>query len=201
MDTRKQQKSNTKRRSIFVTSFSFFLISFVGWLYETALMYISTGEYCDRGFLRLPFCPIYGGVVCLLYLLCGTPKEGVFAGWVEKLCLRKGWHLGIARMLRYVGYFVLAMALATGMELVVGLLFQRAGCCLWSYSGMACNYKGVISLPVSLFWGFLITVAMRYPFSWLLVWVGKIPKPILVGASIALAVATIVDFVVCLVQL
>ncbi len=200
MDTRKQQ-SKTKRRSIFVTSFSFFVISFVGWLYETALMYACTGEYCDRGFLRLPFCPIYGGVVCLLYLLCGTPKEGPYAGLVERLCLRKGWHHGIARMLRYVGYFLLSMAFATGMELAVGLLFQSAGCYLWSYSGMACNYKGVICLPVSLFWGFLITVVMRYPFTWLISFVGKIPKPILVSASVVLAVATAVDFIGCLMRL
>ena len=199
MDTRKQQ--NVKRRSIFVTSFSFFVISFVGWLYETVLMYVSTGEYCDRGFLRLPFCPIYGGSICLLYLLLGTPKEGVFACGVERLCLRRGWHTGIARALRYVGYFLLAMAVATGMELVVGLLFESVGCSLWSYSGMACNYKGIICLPVSLFWGFLITVVMRYPFSWLLAVVEKIPRPVLAAVTILLTVLMVGDFVFCLLQL
>ena len=201
MDTRKQQKPNPKRRSIFVTSFSFFIISFVGWLYETVLMYITTGEYHDRGFLRLPFCPIYGGVVCLLYLAVGTPQEGFFARGVERLCQRRGWTTGHARAIRYVGYFLLSMAFATVGELVIGLLFERAGCSLWSYEGFACNYKGVICLPISLFWGFLITVAMRYPFTWLVAGLEKIPRPVLAILSVLLSAAMVWDFIYCLARL
>ena len=87
------------------------------------------------------------------------------------------------------------------MELVVGLLFESVGCSLWSYSGMACNYKGIICLPVSLFWGFLITVVMRYPFSWLLAVVEKIPRPVLAAVTILLTVLMVGDFVFCLLQL
>lgn len=199
MNTHKKQP--TKRRSIFVTSFSFFIISFLGWLYETLLVYLQSGEFCDRGFLRLPFCPIYGGVICLLYLLVGTPKEGRFADGVEAFAERKGWSSGVARVLRYVGYFLLSMLFATVGELIIGLIFENAGCTLWSYYGFACNYKGVICLPISLFWGFLITVVMRYPFQWLIRGLEKIPRIVLIVASVALGLALSVDFVFCLLQL
>ena len=130
-------------------------------------MLIIYGEYFDRGFLTLPFCPIYGGVVVILYLLVGTPNEGWFAGKVENFVNSKGWQPGTARAIRYVGYYLISMTFATVGELIIGLIFENAGCTLWSYSGFPYNYKGVICPQISIFWGFLITIAMRYPFSWL----------------------------------
>ena len=199
MDTRKQKQ--TQRRNILVTSFSFFIISFVGWLYETVLMYLIYGEYFDRGFLTLPFCPIYGGVIAMLYFFLGTPNSGNFATWVEHFSAKRGWHSGIARMLRYVGYYLISMGLATGVELIIGLIFESAGCSLWSYCGMACNYNGIICLPISLFWGFLITIVMRYPFTWMVKGLEKIPMWILLILTIVFSIAMSVDFIFCLTKL
>ena len=194
MDTR---KTKTTRRNIFVTSFSFFLVSFLGWLYETLLMLFLYGRYFDRGFLNLPFCPIYGGVVCTLYLLIGTPKDGWYARWTKKLLLH-GRSRFAERIVRYAGYFLLSALFATAAELVIGLLFQNLGYELWSYSGRPLNYRGVICLPVSLFWGGLLTLFMRFFYPAIESLSSKIPRPLLVAQTLLFAVALTVDFIFCL---
>ena len=200
MDTQRQQET-IGRRSIFATSLSFFILSFLGWAYETFLCFALYGRFSDRGFLRLPFCPIYGGVVCALYLLVGTPAEGGFARGVRRLTERFGWRAGVERALRYVGYFLLSVLFATVTELVVGLLFQSAGHILWSYAAEPYNFRGVICPSVSICWGFLLTVVMRYPYTWLLRGIELAPKRAVLAQSVLLGVALSVDFLLCLARL
>ncbi len=195
----KQQR--IERRDVSAVSLAFFIISFVGWAYETLLTKALYGEFADRGFLRLPFCPIYGGVVCLLYLLVGTPKDGWVYRAVRRTYSRKGDSVFLERFMRYLIYFLLSSAFATVGELVIGLLFQKLGCELWSYADYPHNYKGVVCLFVSGFWGVLLTLVMRYPFTWLLRGLEKIPRWIRWGVSLALAVVLSVDFFFCLARL
>ena len=200
MNTERKQEKN-ERRDLSVTSLAFFIISFLGWAYETLLVKVLYGEFTDRGFLRLPFCPIYGGVVCVLYLLIGTPKDG----WYYRACRNTfrgaGTLLFWERVVRYLGYFLLSATFATVAELVVGLLFQNAGCVLWSYAAYPYNYKGVVCLYVSAFWGVLLTLVMRFPFQWLTYGLCKVPRWLRWGASVLLAVVLSVDFFLCLAKL
>ena len=195
----KQQRIG--RRDVSVTSLAFFIISFLGWLYETMLVRILYGEFSDRGFLTLPFCPIYGGVVCVLYLLVGTPKEGWVYRAVHRTYSRQGDSVFLELFMRYLIYFLLSATFATVGELIIGVLFQNAGCQLWSYAAYAHNYRGVVCLPVSVFWGVLLTVVMRYPFSWLLRGLEKIPKWLRWSVSVVLALVLSVDFFFCLARL
>ena len=195
----KQQR--IERYDVSAVSLAFFLLSFVGWVYETCLTKVLYGEFSDRGFLSLPFCPIYGGVVCALYLLVGTPKIGWVSRAVRRTYSRKGDSVWLERFMRYLIYFLLAATFATVGELVVGLIFQGLGRELWSYSAYPHNYKGVICLPVSVFWGALLTVVMRYPFSWLMQGLEKIPRSIRWTVSVLFAVALSVDFFLCLTRL
>ena len=199
MNTVKQQPN--KRRDVSVTSLAFFILSFLGWVYETLLVKVLYGEFSDRGFLRLPFCPIYGGVVCVLYLLVGTPKDGWIARAVHSTYSRKGDSVHLERFMRYLIYFLLSSVFATVGELVIGLIFQNLGCELWSYAAYPHNYKGVVCLPVSVFWGILLTIVMRYPFTWLLSGLEKIPRWLRWLVSVVLAVALAVDFFFCLSRL
>ena len=200
MDTAQKQK-RIERRDFSVTSLAFFIISFAGWLYETLLVRIVYGKFYDRGFLRLPFCVIYGSVVCALYLLVGTLKEG----WVYRCVRRTYSHPGdsafMERFMRYLIYFLLSAVFATVAELVIGLIFQGLGQELWSYAAYPHNYKGVICLSVSAFWGVLLTVVMRYPFPWLLAGIERIPRKARLAVSIVLAVAVLVDFFICVLRL
>ncbi len=197
MNTKPKQQ-RIERYDVSAVSLAFFILSFVGWLYETFLTKILYGEFSDRGFLSLPFCPIYGGVVCVLYLLVGTPNSGWVAYAVRRTYSRRGDSLWLERFMRYLIYFLLSATFATVGELIVGLLFRWLGRELWSYAAYPHNFKGVICLPISVFWGALLTVVMRYPFTWLMRGVGKIPRPIRWVLSILLAILLSVDFFFCL---
>ena len=52
------------------------VFSFIGWLFESILFRITYGSWYDRGFLTLPFCPIYGFTLLIIYLLFGTINGG-----------------------------------------------------------------------------------------------------------------------------
>lgn len=200
MNTKPKQQ-RIERRDVSIVSLAFFIISFAGWAYETLLVRVLYNSHSDRGFLSLPFCPIYGGVVCVLYLLVGTPKDGWLYRAVHNTYSRKGDSVFLERFMRYLIYFLLSATFATVGELVIGILFQNLGCRLWSYSAYPYNYQGVVCLPVSVFWGFLMTVFMRYPFTWLLAGLKKIPKWLRWTASILLGVLLSVDFFFCLMRL
>ena len=59
-------------------SLLFLSVSFFGWVFETIVCFVQSGRISDRGFLTLPFCPIYGFPVCVIYFLLGTPTDGFF---------------------------------------------------------------------------------------------------------------------------
>ncbi len=185
-----QRKS--KRYDFSVVLFTFFVISFLGWAYETLLMLVWYGKFYDSGFLFLPFCPIYGFPVCALYLLLGTPTEGRFSVWIERRfgALKKP----LKAFLRYAIYYLLSGGFATLTELIVGLILERAGLCLWSYRCQPFNFRGHICLQVSLLWGVMLTVFMQFVMPLLLGIVQKIPKKIRVFLCVFLSVCLFADF-------
>ena len=65
-------------------SLMFFTISFLGWCLEVVTCSSGFKYFSDRGFLTLPFCVIYGTPLCLIFLILGTPREGVLANVIEK---------------------------------------------------------------------------------------------------------------------
>ena len=191
---KKREKDNTqgKQYGFFTVSLAFFSISFLGWAYETLLMLLLHGKWYDRGFLFLPFCPIYGFPVCTLYLLFGTPTQGRFANWLQKLC--RTWRKVWQGVLRYFLYFLLAGVYATLIELAVGLFTEAVGLSLWSYASEPFNLRGHVCLQVSLFWGFALTLFMRVAFPPLIKLLAKLrPKPSVV-LGVVLGSALLVDF-------
>ncbi|MFR1983272.1 MAG: putative ABC transporter permease [Christensenellaceae bacterium] len=134
----------------------FFTISFLGWCLEVITCSSGFKYFSDRGFLTLPFCVIYGTPLCLIFLILGTPREGVLANVVEKTRLRKAGKI----FLRYFLYFLLSAAIATLFELVFGLLFDSLGVRLWNYYRFPHNFKGYICPQFFFIWGALITLAV-----------------------------------------
>lgn len=161
------------------------LLSFFGWAFETGFTYLSTGKFYDRGFLTMPFCPIYGCSLMLVYFLLGTPNEG----------------RGILKNVRdpfarYSLYFVFAFLIPTAAELLVGFVFDVFfDTWLWSYSSLPFNFRGYISLPISIGWAVLVFLFMGCVFKPLKRLVFKIPKLFAVPLAFALAIAVAVDLV------
>ncbi len=160
------------------------IFSFLGWVMETVHVSQLAGELVDRGFLLLPFCPIYGCCLMLLYFLLGTPKQtrgilkGVTAG---------PW--------RYAIYWIFAGLVPTVMELIVGAFFdQLFDIQLWSYAHQPYNFMGYICLPMSLAWAFAITALMRFIFPLFQKLTDRFSDRVAVVTASVLAVAIAVDF-------
>ena len=186
------KRSKGKRYDFSVVAFAFFLISFLGWAYETLLMLVWHGKFYDRGFLFLPFCPIYGFPVCALYLLIGTPTEGRFSSFIERRLM--SWKKVPKALLRDSLYYLLSGGFATLVELIVGLILERAGLCLWTYCSQPFNFRGHICLQVSLLWGLMLTVFMRFAMPFLLKLVQKIPRRARIALCVLFSVCLLVDF-------
>lgn len=164
----------------------FIIISFVGWLAETALCSLEAGRYCDRGFLTLPFCTIYGFTILILYALLGTPTEGGL--------LLKNMN---NRRVRLPVYFLLSALIATTAELVTAVFFEQVcKISLWDYSAYRFNYKGYICLEFFLIWGVLIVFSMKYLFIPMRTAVGTIPEKVLFWISGSLTVLLVADWIV-----
>lgn len=187
---------HSKKKIDFQTaSLLFFLVSMFGWIFETVICYVQSGEYCDRGFLSLPFCPIYGAPVCLIYYWFGRPTDGLFYRLLSKKNPKaQGQGRGFQKFLSVTLYFLASGIIATTAELAVGLSLEWAGLSLWSYNGMPFCFLEVVCLPVSLAWGALITLFSQFilpPIERLLL---RIPKKIRAFLNAVLWTALIADF-------
>ncbi len=117
----------------------FFIYSFIGWAWETALFTVQERRFVNRGFLNGPFCPIYGfGALLFLSLLAGR-FEGILV------------------------IFLLAVVLATALEyltaVILETLFQAKW---WDYSMFPLNYKGRISVISSSVFGVMAVLHLKF---------------------------------------
>ena len=192
MKERANNKIIGERYGFCTVLLAFFVVSFLGWAHETLLMLVMHGKFYDRGFLFLPFCPIYGFPVCSLYLLIGAPHQGRFANAFNRKL--KKTHPVNRGILRYFCYFLLSGGYATLVELLVGLALESVGISLWTYCAEPYNFRGHICLQVSLFWGLALTVLMRFAFLPLLGLLAKLGKRKTTMISFFLSVLLAVDF-------
>lgn len=159
------------------------IIAFIGWLYETILMYVITGEFQDRGFITLPFCPIYAITILLVYYLIGTPygKDSAFIGHSQN-----GGGL--------VKYYLLCAIIPTVCEFIGGNVMELlTGEVLWDYSTGDYSIGRYISLDVSLFWGILIFCVMSF-YNVVKKYFYKIPDQILDKVVFTFSFAIFFDF-------
>lgn len=115
---------------------AFFLYSFLGWCMERVVIRREKGEWENRGFVRSPFCIIYGFGAMLGYALLRP-----FAG-------------------NYVVLYVVGAVAATAFEYLTALLMLRLfGTFWWDYTNKPFNYRGIICLESTLGWG-LVSVLL-----------------------------------------
>ena len=159
------------------------LVSHLGWIMEMLLFYFSFDVIADRGFVTLPFCPIYGITVVVIYLLIGTPRSGG--------ALLSGLSPSGVRVLLY---FVSATLIPTLTELIGGEIMEKiSGRVLWDYTSMKYNIGKYISLESSLTWGCMITGAMLL-FDPIRRLIERIPRGIAARVCAVLVSAITVDF-------
>ena len=116
----------------------FMIYSFLGWLVEVLHARYESGGWINRGFLKGPFCPIYGvGVLMLLTLL--SPVQD---SWIR--------------------LFIGAVFLITLLEFITGLLLETFfGARWWDYQDEKYHIKGYVCPKYSLLFGGLAVVTLK----------------------------------------
>ena len=163
------------------------LISFLGWLWETAYLFFSTGNLFDRGFLTLPFCPIYATVLLSLYFVLGTleDRRGISKYIYNNTAL-------------IIIYFCMSFLLPTLAELLVGTFFLNVfNMRLWDYTYLEFNSNGHIALEISTMWALAIFFFMNKIFPHLKRLVFKLNEKTSKTVSVIFSSAIFIDLVYC----
>ena len=134
----------------------FFLVySFLGWLLETSLAAAKKRHLLNRGFLSAPFSPIYGLGSILFALFLPELRDDPFF------------------------LFLLGAILATGLELLTGVLLEKIfGQKWWDYSQERFQFEGHICLKYSLLWGLLALLCVFVGNPLLTTLVGLLPSAV-----------------------
>lgn len=115
----------------------FFLYSFIGWIMETTVAAIKNKHFANRGLVNLPFCILYGSAAVFLSIF-GAELNGI---WL------------------YIG----AVILATVFEWIAGHLIEKFYHeRWWDYSHLRFHLDGYICLQMSLIWGALGFLIMKW---------------------------------------
>lgn len=117
----------------------FIIYSIAGWLLESVVRSISERKIINTGFLKGPFCPIYG---------CGAIIMLLFLKKFE----------GNILVLFTVCFFALSF-----WEYIVGIYLETIfKTKYWDYSDHKFNFQGRICLTNSIYWGILGIIFVKY---------------------------------------
>ena len=117
----------------------FITYSFLGWIMESIFRSVCEKKLINTGFLRGPFCPIYGiGAVIMILFLKNFSKNLILL-------------------------FFISIIVFTIWEYLVGVLLEKLfHTKYWDFSDNKFNFQGRICLMNSIFWGILGVVFIQY---------------------------------------
>lgn len=117
----------------------FIIYSFLGWVMESVFRSICEKKLINTGFLKGPFCPIYGvGCSIMILFLAGFANKPIFL-------------------------FFIAIIILTAWEYIVGVLLETIfHTKYWDYSNHKFNFQGRICLTNSICWGILGVLFVKY---------------------------------------
>ena len=155
----------------------FMTYSILGWIVESVYMSICNRKLTNRGFVKGPFCPIYGvGALAVFFLLRPYSDNPV-------------------------RLFIMGTFLATSLEFITAMIMQKIfGEIWWDYRDKPFNYKGIICLESSVAWGFYTLGLFFFLHNFVVSFVDSIP--VLAGkiAGSLILLAFTVDFMTSLYQ-
>ncbi|MDR0964130.1 MAG: putative ABC transporter permease [Clostridium sp.] len=150
----------------------FVLYCMLGWLVESIYMSFCNRKITNRGFMVLPFCPIYG--------------FGAVFGYAVLSPLKNNWILL---------YFAGAI-LATIFEFLVGKLMIRLfGKLWWDYNDKPFNYKGLLCLESTLAWGMYAIIIVKFLHQRFINLVDFVPKRVGIPSLTVILVIVAIDFI------
>lgn len=116
----------------FYLFYSFFIYSFLGWIYETTLVSVRSKRFVNRGFLNGAIIPIYGVGAVSVYVMLYPVRHNILLVYFAGLL--------VATIIEYITSYLMEV------------MFHAKW---WDYSQYKFNISGRVCLQVSLFWGVL----------------------------------------------
>ena len=150
----------------------FIIYSFLGWVLESIYRSIGEKKIINTGFLKGPFCPIYGfgAIIMLLFL-----EE-----FESRLLL----------------LFFIAFIVLTIWEYLVGVLLEKMfHTKYWDYSHKKLQFQGRICLSNSVYWGILGVIFIKYIHPFINSNLEKIDNNIRIYLVVIIVIILIIDMI------
>lgn len=154
---------NIRDTDIYRAFVYFIICAFLGWIFETAAVFIRTGTLTHRGLLFIGnnlkhYLPFLEGYIGDLPLVWGLPVISIYgSGGVIIIYGFSRWKD------KPIQLFFVSMFLMTIFELLASYWCQYVlHQAYWNYSKSVLNYQGRICLRSSIAWGVLSVLAVRY---------------------------------------
>lgn len=131
------------KQQIFLILAYFIIYSVLGWIIESIYRSICERKVINTGFLKGPFCPIYGIGAVIMILFLQSFSSNIFL------------------------LFIISMLVLTLWEYIVAIILEKTfHIKYWDYSKNKFNFQGRICLLNSIYWGILGVVFIRiiHPF-------------------------------------
>ncbi|MFV0401374.1 MAG: putative ABC transporter permease [Oscillospiraceae bacterium] len=133
----------------------FWIFSIIGWLVQMLYNLIRNKKYVNSGFLRGPYCPVFGFAGLLLVAVL-TPLEAY--PWLV---------------------FLLALVLSAVIEFGTNWLLEKVtGVRWWDYTGQKFQFKGLLLLRNTIAFGILGTLFVYFIYPGFADLIGMIPEHI-----------------------
>ena len=127
------------RYQIFELLTFFVIYSFAGWVMESIFRSLCERKIINTGFLKGPYCPIYGIGAIIIFIFLDGFKDNIIL------------------------LFIMGVIVLTIWEYVVGVLLEKVfNTKYWDYSDHKFNFQGRICLINSIYWGILGIAFVKY---------------------------------------
>lgn len=151
--------------------FFFYVYCFLGWCFESAYVSVKSGKLVNRGFMRGPFLPLYGGGAIMMFVV-SIPFQ-------EKIVLT----------------YLAGCVGATTLEYITGITMDALfNIRYWDYSDQKFNFQGHICLSSTIVWGFLTILMTRVIHRPIEMLVLAMPRNILGYVTFGLTIYIAADF-------
>ena len=165
-------------QQIFILLAYFIIYSIFGWIMESIFRSICEKKMINTGFLKGPFCPIYGiGAIIMILFLKDFKNNTVLL-------------------------FLISMIVLTLWEYIVAVILEKTfHIKYWDYSKNKFNFQGRICLLNSIYWGILGVVFINFIHSYVESKILLIPYNILRILVIIIMTIVIVDAINTIVKI
>ena len=165
-------------QQIFTLLAYFIIYSVLGWIIESIYRSICERKIINTGFLKGPFCPIYGiGAIIMILFLQNLENNVILL-------------------------FIISMIVLTLWEYIVAVILEKTfNIKYWDYSNNKFNFQGRVCLLNSIYWGILGVVFICYIHPFISEKILLVPEYIVNSLMIIITTILIVDTVISILKL